>query len=93
MEVYIISKEQYMELITRLDDITKRLDNKNESTKDRFIDNQEFQALMKISKRTAQSWRDEGKISFSQVGNKIYYKLSDVGKLLDEYYNKAFVKR
>ena len=93
MEVYIISKEQYMELITRLDDITKRLDNKNESTKDRFIDNQEFQSLMKISKRTAQSWRDEGKISFSQVGNKIYYKFSDVEKLLDEYYNKSFAKR
>ena len=93
MEVYIISKEQYMELITRLDDITKRLDNKIESKKDKFMDNQEFQALMKISKRTAQTWRDEGQISFSQVGNKIYYKLSDVEKFLDENYNKAFAKR
>ena len=93
MEVYIISKEQYMELITRLDDITKRLDNKNESAKDKFMDNQEFQTLMKISKRTAQTWRDEGRISFSQVGNKIYYKLSDVEKFLNENYNKAFLKR
>ncbi|MFT3919618.1 helix-turn-helix domain-containing protein [Cloacibacterium sp.] len=93
MEVYIISKEQYMELINRLDDITKRLDNKNESTKDKFMDNQEFQTLMKISKRTAQTWRDEGRISFSQVGNKIYYKLSDVEKFLNENYNKAFLKR
>ena len=93
MEVYIISKEQYMELINRLDDITKRLDNKNESTKDKFMDNQEFQTLMKISKRTAQTWRDEGRISFSQVGNKIYYKLSDVEKFLDGNYNKAFLKR
>lgn len=93
MEVYIISKEQYMELINRLDDIIKRLDNKNESTKDKFMDNQEFQTLMKISKRTAQTWRDEGRISFSQVGNKIYYKLSDVEKFLDGNYNKAFLKR
>jgi predicted lipase len=93
MEVYIISKEQYMELITRLDNITKRLDNKKETTKDKFMDNQDFQALMKISKRTAQTWRDEGQISFSQVGNKIYYKLSDVEKFLDENYNKAFAKR
>jgi hypothetical protein len=45
---------------------------------------------MKISKRTAQTWRDEGKISFSQVGSKIYYKLSDVEKLLQEHYNKSF---
>jgi len=48
---------------------------------------------LKISKRTAQTWRDEGKISFSQVGNKIYYKLSDVEKLMQENYNKAFKGR
>ena len=53
----------------------------------------EFLLLMKISKRTAQTWRDEGKISFSQVGNKIYYKLSDVEKLLTEHYNKSFKGR
>jgi hypothetical protein len=35
---------------------------------------------LKISKRAAQTWRDESKISFSQGGNKIYYKLSDVRK-------------
>lgn len=93
MEAIILSKEQYTDLISRLDEIVNRLNAKNEPKKDTFVDNQEFLLLMKISKRTAQTWRDEGRISFSQVGNKIYYKLSDVGKLLDEYYNKAFVKR
>ena len=48
---------------------------------------------MKISKRTAQTWRDEGKISFSQVGNKIYYKLNDVEELLKKHYIKAFKKQ
>lgn len=57
-----------------------------------FLDNSRI-LLMKISKRTAQTWRDEGKISFSQVGNKIYYKLSDVEKLLQEHYNKSFKGR
>ena len=93
MEAIILSKEQYTDLISRLDEIVNRLNAKNEPKKDTFVDNQEFLLLMKISKRTAQTWRDVGRISFSQVGNKIYYKLSDVGKLLDEYYNKAFVKR
>lgn len=77
----------------RLDEINQRLDARNETKKDIFVDNQEFLILMKISKRTAQTWRDEGKISFSQVGNKIYYKLSDVEKLLDEYYNKSFARK
>ena len=93
MEAIILSKDQYAELVARLDEITTRLNAKNEPKKDTFLDNQEFLILMKISKRTAQTWRDEGRISFSQVGNKIYYKLSDVEKLLNEHYNKAFSKK
>ena len=90
MEAIILSKDQYTELVARLDEINQRLNAKNEPKKDTFLDNQEFLILMKISKRTAQTWRDEGKISFSQVGSIIYYKLSDVEKLLQEHYNKSF---
>ena len=93
MEAIIVSKDQSAELVARVDEITTRLNAKNEPKKDTFLDNQEFLILMKISKRTAQTWRDEGRISFSQVGNKIYYKLSDVEKLMQENYNKAFKGR
>jgi hypothetical protein len=51
-----------------------------------FFDNQEFMQLMNISKRTSQQWRDNKIIGFSQVGNKIYYRLSDIQKLLEENY-------
>lgn len=90
MEAIILTKEQYDELVNRLDSITQQLNSKVSPKKETFLDNQEFLLLLKISKRTAQTWRDEGKISFSQVGNKIYYKLSDVEKLMQENYNKAF---
>ena len=46
--------------------------------------------LLKISKRTAQHYRDAGMISFAQVGNKIYYKVADIDELLNKHYNKAF---
>jgi hypothetical protein len=55
---------------------------------DVFFDNQEFMLLMNISKRTAQEWRNKKIIEFSQVGNKIYYRLSDIKKLLNENYIK-----
>ena len=55
---------------------------------DVFFDNQEFMLLMNTSKRTAQEWRNKKIIEFSQVGNKIYYRLSDIKKLLDENYIK-----
>ena len=52
-----------------------------------IYDNQEFMKLMNISKRTAQEWRNKKIIEFSQVGNKIYYRLSDIQKLLNDNYN------
>ena len=93
MEAIIFTKDQFTELMDRLDTIQKQINAKVDPKKETFLDNQEFLLLLKISQRTAQTWRDEGKISFSQVGNKIYYKLSDVEKLMQENYNKAFKSR
>ena len=90
MEAIIITKDQFSDLMSKLDTIQSQLNSKADPKKETFLDNQEFLLLMKISKRTAQTWRDEGKISFSQAGSKIYYKLSDVEKLLQEHYNKSF---
>ncbi len=44
---------------------------------------------MNISKRTAQAWRDTGMIAFSQVGSKMYYRLSDLLKMLDKYHKPS----
>jgi len=83
----------------RIENILKRLDeqmsfvvakmklNDKIDPEDVFFDNQEFMSLMNISKRTAQEWRNKNVIKFSQVGNKIYYKLSEIKKLLNDNYN------
>ena len=91
MEAVIFSKEQFNTMLASIEEIKAKLEHKVDPEED-FIDNQEFLLKMKISKRTAQTWRDEGKISFSQVGNKIYYKVADVQELLTKHYNKAFRK-
>jgi hypothetical protein len=93
MEAIIFTKDQFTDLMTKLDTIQSQLFIKANPKKETFLDNQEFLNMMKISKRTAQTWRDEGKISFSQVKNKIYYKHSDVEKLMEEHYNKSFKPR
>ncbi len=54
-----------------------------------FFDNQEFIQVMNISKRTAQAWRDTGMIAFSQVGSKMYYRLSDILKMLEKYHKPS----
>lgn len=93
MNAIILTQDQYNEIITRIDEIKSEVKGTSKSGTDEFIDNADFIQLMKISKRTAQAWRDEGKISFSQVGGKIYYKMSDVQDLLNKNYNPAFKKK
>ncbi|MBP6445476.1 MAG: helix-turn-helix domain-containing protein [Saprospiraceae bacterium] len=92
MNAVIISQENFDEVIKRLDKIQQEVSNKQKSPVDTFIDNQEFIQIMNISKRTGQAWRDEGIISFSQIGSKIYYRMSDVQALLDKHYKPAFKK-
>ena len=92
MQALIISQENFDEVIKRLDKIQSEVSNKQKSPAETFVDNQEFIQIMNVSKRTAQSWRDEGIISFSRIGSKIYYRMSDVQALLDKHYKPAFKK-
>jgi two-component sensor histidine kinase len=90
MEAIILTKDEFQRIQNELNQIKQLLEQKQKNTKDIFLDNQEFVQAMNISKRTAQNWRDEGVISFSQVGGKIYYRLSDIEKMLEKNYNPAF---
>jgi len=92
MEAVILTKQQYDVLLNRLDELKISLDDKQKTPEDTFLDNQEFIQLMNISKRTAQTWRDDGVVSFSQIGSKIYYRMKDVELLLDKNYKQAFKK-
>ena len=78
MEIVVLSKEEYQQLILKLDSLSSKLEGQIKDSRLMIIDNEEFLNLMNVSKRTAQTWRDEGKISFSQIENKIYYTMYDV---------------
>ena len=80
MEAIIIPKDQFEQVLARIETIHQTVSQLKPSKN--FIDNSEFIQLMNISKRTAQTWRDEKVIAFSQVGGKIYYRYSDIEKLL-----------
>lgn len=75
-----------------MEEIHSAVTKKQGPPEEAIIDNETFLKLMKVSRRTGQSWRDEGIISFSQIGSKIYYQMSDVQKLLDSHKIKASKK-
>ena len=50
---------------------------------DGILDNNDLQKMLKISKRTLQTWRNEGVIAYSQINSKLFYRLSDVISMLN----------
>jgi len=82
-------KEQYDRIQRKLDKIAGDFIYSRQLPEDMFIDNPKFMEVMGISQKTAQAWRDKGTISYSQVGNKIYYRISDIKELLDSHHIKA----
>jgi len=93
MEAIFMTPEQYQKLMDKIEELNLRLQPSAKQIKDFIIDNEDFVNIMKIATRTAQRWRDEGKISYSQVGAKIYYTQDDIESFLKNHYNESFTNR
>ena len=91
MDILIISKQAVEAIQQELKEIKTQLYNIT-SPSEHFIDNKAFVKLMGVSFRTAQAWRDEGKIGFSQEGKKIYYRMSDIDAFLKNYHKYPFAE-
>ena len=76
--------ERMISIERKLDLLLRIVQEKDISvSKSPIIDNAEFIQLFRISGKTAQNWRDEGLIRYSQVKGKIYYRIEDVENLLN----------
>jgi hypothetical protein len=51
-----------------------------------LLDNADILQLFKISSKTAANWREENILPYSQIKGKIYYRLSDIHKIIDQNY-------
>jgi hypothetical protein len=84
--------QNYDKMEKKLSELIKKLDKKLVQESIQLLDNSQFMDLMGISVKTAQSWRDNGVVSFSQIGSKIYYKVSDIHVLLEKNYRKSTIQ-
>lgn len=87
MEVIAIPKSVLKELTIELDELLQLTADASEAytgifNEERWLDNQEVCLILGISKRTLQSYKDKGLLSFSKLNRKNYYKFSDVKLLL-----------
>lgn len=57
---------------------------------ERFFTDKEVSARLKVSRRTLQDYRNEGRIAYIQLGGKILYRESDIEKMLLDGYRSAY---
>jgi hypothetical protein len=90
MNVITLESEAFQQIVSKLEAISTTLIKNKKTTplSDVWMDNQDLCELLHISKRTLQHYRDSGKIPFSQVGAKIYYKAKDIDDFLHSHYLK-----
>jgi len=55
-----------------------------------FYTDEELSVKLKLSRRSLQDYRNEGRIPYIKLGGKILYRASDVEKLLEEGYRDRF---
>lgn len=55
-----------------------------------YLTDREVSEKLKVSRRTLQDYRNQGRIAYIQLGGKILYRESDIEKMLEENYYKAW---
>ncbi len=57
---------------------------------ERYLTDKEVSAKLRVSRRTLQDYRNEGRIPYYQLGGKVLYRESDIQRVLDNGYRDAF---
>ena len=57
-----------------------------------WLDNQDVMQILHISPRTLQTLRSNGILPFSRIGNKLYYRRSDISLILNNHYTMVKIK-
>ncbi len=83
-----LSPGEVQALYDKLEGIEKILKNKAPLTNDPVLTTEQVMSYLSISRRSLQSWRDNGQIEYSAVNGKFYYRLSAINKMLDNNLQK-----
>lgn len=74
-------------LLERMDRLMENMESLSENYKpvlggERFLTDKELSGMLKVSRRSLQDYRNEGRIPYIQLGGKILYRESDIEQVL-----------
>jgi 3-methyladenine DNA glycosylase Tag len=87
MEVVMVEARTYEAMMSRFEEFVEKVDalcRRHGNERKKWLDSQDVCIILNISKRTLQSLRDSGKLAFTMVGNKSYYRPEDVERIIGE---------
>jgi len=95
MEVITMDAVAFKQIMARFDKLEQFIFEKKKQNPltEVWLDVSDACNLLKVSKRTLQSYRDKRIISYSRVAHKIYFKATDIEKHLKDNYLEASSKR
>lgn len=82
----------YFQALERLSKALETLFSKRKSSLDgeSFYTDEELSLRLKISRRSLQDYRNQGRIPYIKLGGKILYRSSDIERMLEEGYRNEF---
>ena len=86
MEIVNIEAQTFEAMMSRFEAFIKKMETLREfqdKSLHRWLDNQDVCRILNISKRTLQTYRDNGTLAYTQINHKIYYKPEDVEKVIN----------
>ncbi|AEA42448.1 helix-turn-helix domain-containing protein [Fluviicola taffensis] len=94
MQVITMESETFKYLIELIEGLKTSIDDKDNKTANcEWLDNQDVCQMLKVTPRTLQNYRDQGKIGFTSINSKIFYRKDDIEKFLMDNYKAPFKKK
>ncbi len=85
MNIINVEARTFEAMLSRFEAVAARIESlcreNGDKAMEQWLGNEDVCRLLDISPRTLQSYRDCGRIPFSRIGHKMYYKPADIARL------------
>ena len=96
MEIINIEAHTYNEMMDRFEEFVRKVDDlcnrSGNKTMGKWLDSQDVCVILNISPRSLQTLRESGKLAYTLVGRKTFYKAEDVESVISVISKRKGVK-
>jgi len=91
---FIAWMKRIMQRFDIIDELCKARSNSLQTVDgEELLDNQDLLLMLKISNRSLQRYRSDGKLPYYSISGKIYYKRSDVEQVIRDSFSRSVAER